>query len=127
MALRVREGLSIEKAARGAGLSRNGFAKALKRPEVQDHLRGVQIAYVAEVEAGRAVYKARALEVALELMMNGKSENVRLKAAEFLAGDGKGPAVAVHVDARQSPGYAYVKPGAKVVEIEPDRAEDLHR
>ena len=123
VSLRVREGLSIEKAATAAGLSRNGFAKALKRPEVQAHLVQVQTAYVTEVDASRALYKARALEVAVDLMLNASSENVRLRAAEFLAGDGKAPQVAVHVDARQGGGYEYVRPGEKVVEIECEPGE----
>ena len=118
---RVREGCSIAAAAEKAGLSRNGFAKALRRPEVQDHLREVQTAFVAEVEANRAFYKAQALEVAADLMRNARSENVRLRAAEFLAGDGKAPQVAVHVDARG--GYEYVPPGARVVDIEEPASE----
>lgn len=117
VAARVREGCSVSAAAERAGLSRNGFAKALKRPEVQDYLREVQAAYVSEVDASRSFYKARALEVAMDLMMNASSENVRLRAAEFLAGDGKAPQVAVHVDARGG-GYEYAQPGQRIVEIE---------
>lgn len=117
VAARVREGLSITAAASKAGLSRNGFAKALKRPEVQDYLRDVQAAYVAEVNTSRSFYKARAMEVAMDLMMNARSENVRLRAAEFLAGDGKAPQVAVHVDARGG-GYEYPLPGQRIVELE---------
>ena len=115
---RVHEGLSLVAAAEKAGLSRNGFAKALKRPAVQDLLRQVQEAFVLETEASRSVYKARALEVALDLMMNAKSETVRARMVEFLAGDGKTPQVAVHVDARQSGGYEYLPKGARLVEIE---------
>ncbi|WP_132462134.1 hypothetical protein [Rhodovulum marinum] len=98
-------------------MSKNGFHKALKRPAVQDYMQEVQRAFVAEVEASRAVYKARALEAALELMQNAKSEAVRARMVEFLAGDGKAPQVAVHVDARQVGGYEYPRPGERVVEI----------
>jgi hypothetical protein len=124
--LRVREGLSIAEAAKQASMSKNGFAKALKRPAVQEHMQEVQRAFVAEVEASRAVYRVRALEVALDLMHNAKSEAVRARMIEFLAGDGKAPQVAVHVDARQTaPGYEYPPPGSRVVEIQPEtrRAE----
>ena len=115
---RVREGLSIAVAAEKAGLSRNGFAKALKRPAVQDLVRQVQEVFVIESEAARAVFKAQALEVALDLMLNAKSESVRARMVEFLAGDGKNPHVAVHVDARQTGGYEYLPKGARLVEIE---------
>ncbi|MEO1138124.1 MAG: hypothetical protein AAFW87_01600 [Pseudomonadota bacterium] len=118
VAARVCEGLSIAAAAEKAGLSRNGFSKALKRPEVQQHLQQVQAAYLAEVDAKRALFKSRALEVAADLMMNAKSETVRLRAAEFLAGNGKTAAVAIHVDARAR-GYEYPEPGQRIVEIEP--------
>ncbi|MDW3118978.1 MAG: hypothetical protein R8G60_15270 [Roseovarius pacificus] len=116
---RVREGLSIRKAAEVAGMSANGFHKALKRQPVQEYVRAVQAQFVLESEAEKACYKARALEVAQDLMMNAKSETVRARMVEFLAGDGKAPQVAVHVDARTVSGdYAFVKPGAKVVEVQ---------
>ncbi len=122
--LRVREGLSIRAAAQGAGMSEQGFHKALKRPAVKDELQAMQARFVAEVEASRSLYKARAFEVALDLMMNAKSETVRARMAEFLATDGKpGTSVSVHVDASQTfRGYEYVPPGARVVEI--GRGED---
>lgn len=116
--LRVREGLSIAAAAERAGMSRNGFAKALKRAAVQDLVREVQERFVIESEAARAVYRARAFEVALHLMENAKSETVRARMVEFLAGDGISPQVAVHVDARQKGGgYEYLRPGEEIVEI----------
>lgn len=117
---RVREGLSIVAAAEKAGLSRNGFAKALKRPAVQDLVKEVQETFIRETEALRSTYKARALEVALDLMLNAKSETVRARMAEFLASDAKAPQLAVHVDARQQGGYDYVPPGCKLVEIVPN-------
>ena len=117
---RVRQGASIAVAAKHAGMSRNGFAKALLRPPVQEYLRKTQEAYVIEVEASRAVFQARAFEVALELMTTAKSEAVRARMAEFLAAGGKaGGSVNVHVDGRQMPiaGYEYVRPGQRVVDI----------
>ena len=53
-------------------------------------------------------------------MENAKSETVRLRAAEFLVGDGKAPQVSVTVDARPSAGYAYIRPGQQVVDITPE-------
>lgn len=115
----VTEGLTIVDACARAGMSRQGFHKAMKRPPVIDFVEAVRRRFVTSVEGNRALYKARALEVALDLMLNAKSESIRARMAEFLAGDGKAPAVAVHIDARQERGgYEYVRPGQRVVEIE---------
>ncbi len=116
--LHVREGKSITEACAEAGVSRQGFHKAMKRPAVRDLLEDEQRRFVLESEARRTLYKARALEVALDLMLNAKSEAVRARMAEFLASDAKAPQVAVHIDARQGPGYEYVPPGQKLVDIE---------
>lgn len=116
--LRVRGGLKITDACKEASFSPAGWHKAMKRPAVQDHLKEVQQAYVLEVDASAALYKARALEVAQDLMLNAKSESIRARMAEFLAGDAKAAQVAVHIDARQqSRGYEYVRPDQQVVEI----------
>lgn len=123
--LRVREGQTIRAAAQGAGMSEQGFHKALKRPAVRDLMQRMQERFVTEVEASRALFKARAFEVAFDLMMNAKSETVRARMCEFLATDGKpGTSVSVHVDASQTfRGYEYVRPGARIVEIEDKVAE----
>ncbi len=117
---RVREGLSIQNAAEKAGLSRNGFAKALKRPTVKDLMEDCQRRFIGEVEGRRAYLKARAYEIAAEMLETATSEAVKVRLIEFLCSDGKAPQVGVYVDARQEPrgGYEYVRPGQKVVEIE---------
>jgi len=116
---RVRKGSSIDAAAQAAGMSRNGFAKALKRPEVAALLAETQERFVAEVASQRAFLRARACEVAGEMLATTKDERVKLKLIEMLMSDGKGPMVAVSVDARtSSPGYEYVRPGARVVTID---------
>jgi hypothetical protein len=122
--LHVTEGLTIAEACARAGMSSAGYHKAMKRVVVRDFVEMVQRRFVASTEANRALYKARALEVALDLMLNAKSEAVRARMCEFLAGDGKAPAVAVHIDARQERGgYEFVKPGYRVVEIEGTQPE----
>lgn len=121
---RVTEGLSIVDACAKAGMSPQGWHKAMKRPPVRDHLEQIQRRFVTETEARRSIYKARAFEVALDLMLTAKSEAVRARMAEFLAGDGKAPQVAVHIDARQERGgYEFVRPGKRLVEIEDCSAE----
>jgi hypothetical protein len=92
--LRVREGHTITEACGKAGLSTLGWHKAMKRPSVRGHLEEVQRRFVAESDAKRALYRARAFEVALDLMLNAKSEAIRARMAEFLASDGKAPQAA---------------------------------
>ncbi|GHE05553.1 hypothetical protein U879_03570 [Defluviimonas sp. 20V17] len=116
--LRVTEGRTIADACAEAGISPQGWYKAMKRPAVRDHLEEVQRRFVAEVDANRGLIKAQALQVALELMLHAKSESIRARMAEFLASDGKAPQVSVNIDARQGGGYEYRRPGQRVVEIE---------
>lgn len=116
--LRVREGKTITEACAEAGMSSQGWHKAMKRPAVRDHLEEVQRRFVAEVDSKRAFYKAWAYEIAMELLETATSESTKVRLIEFLAGDGKAPQVAVHVDARQGGAYEYARPGQRVVEIE---------
>lgn len=120
----VTKGLTILEACKEAGMSTAGFHKAMKRPAVRDYLETVQRRFVTGTEANRALYKARAFEVALDLMLNAKSEAIRARMCEFLAGDGKVSPVAVHIDARPDRGgYEFVRPGQRIVDIEPGAAE----
>ena len=123
--LHVTEGKAIAAACEAAGMSRAGYHKAMKRVVVRDLVEDVQRRFVLEVEARRGVYKARAFEVALDLMMSAKSEAVRARMAEFLASEGRvGQQVNVHVDARTiGGGYEFVRPGARLVEIEEGTVE----
>lgn len=116
--LRVTEGRTIAEACSSAGMSTQGYHKAMKRPAVRDHLEEVQRRFVVEAEANRGLIKAQALRVALDLMLNAKSESIRARMAEFLASDGKVPQVSVSIDARQGGAYEYRRPEQKVVEIE---------
>ena len=117
--IRVRKGCTITEACEGAGISPAGWHKAMKRPAVQALLQNVQQRFVSEVNAGSAHRKAQALKVAVDLMHNAKSETVRARMAEFLAGDGRAPQVSVHVDAQGAPtGYEMARPGQRIVEIQ---------
>lgn len=116
--LRVTKGLTIKDACIEAGMSEAGFHKAMKRPAVRDHLQEVRNRFISEVDGRSAIYKARAYEVAAELMESATSEAVRMRAVEFLVNGGKpGNSVNVHVDARPM-GYEYVRPGQQLVEIQ---------
>ncbi|MBV6637152.1 MAG: hypothetical protein KI788_14760 [Mameliella sp.] len=117
--LRIRRGMTISAACEAAGISCAGYYKAMKRPAVRDFMEAETARYIGETDRLRLTAKARALEVALDLLVNAKSETVRARMAEFLASEGKAPQVAVHVDARpQTAGYEYARPGSRVVEID---------
>lgn len=76
--------------------------------------------YVQEVEAMRAPYKARAFEVALDLMNASKSDAVKARMVEFLAGERQGNNVNVAVQVNNQPaaqGYEYADPRQEVVTI----------
>lgn len=123
---RVCKGLSIAAAAEEAGLSRTGFAKALQRPAVADLLSQTQARFVAEVNSKRALHRARALDVAMEMLNSDKTDDrVKVKLIEILSQDGKAPAFSVHVDASTNHhgGYEFVPPNARVVEIKSEDAE----
>ena len=108
--LRVKQGLTIAAACEEAGMSPQGYHKAMKRPAVLYYLKTVQLEFIASVEGDKAIYKARAFEVGMDLMLNSKSEAVRARMVEFFAGDRKVSPVSVHIDARQPRGYEYAHP-----------------
>ena len=104
----------IRRPPKKVGLSRQGLAKALGRPAVRDLLEAEKARFIMEADRNRLWARARAIEVALDLMMNAKSEAVRARMCEFLAADAKVSPVSVHIDARQEPpasGYIYQRPG----------------
>jgi len=116
--LHVCEGVTIVAACKDAGMSTQGFHKAMKRPPVRDYLQKVQMEFVTGIESKKALYKARAFEVGMDLMLNSKSEAIRARMVEFFASDAKTSPVSVHIDARQTGGYEFPRPGQRVVDIE---------
>jgi hypothetical protein len=131
--LRVKQNLTILEACNRAGISEAGWHKAMKRQSVQAYLQAVQLQYIQDVDARRAHYKARAFEVAAELMETAQSESVRMRAVEFFAGEAKAPAVQVQVNTGSS-GYTYRRPpdrasggdsvqDAEIIDDRPDVAE----
>lgn len=120
LSYRVRDLLPWDDCARAAGLSPAGLYKARLRKEVQQLLEEIKGEYVQEVEAMRAPYKARAFEVARELMEASKSDAVKARMVEFLAGESKGNSVNVAVQVNNAPaaqGYEYAHPSQEVVTI----------
>ena len=121
--LRVTKGMTIAAVCEEAGMSPQGYHKAMKRPVVRDYLQTVQMEFIASVESEKAMYKARACEVGMDLMLNSKSEAVRARMVEFFASDGKVSPVSIKINARQTRGYEYASPGQQIVEIRPNAAE----
>lgn len=123
--LRVKEAKPWAECAKTVGMSEAGIHKARKQQHVIDHQRAVEAVYIQEVEAMRAPYKARAFEVAADLMENAKSESTKARMVEFLAGERKQTSVNVQVNNNLAPseGYEYVRPGAQIVDITPSTDE----
>lgn len=85
----------------------------MKRDAVQNAIENAEIAFVQTVERRRRGYRARAIEVAAELMERATSEAVRMKAVEFFAGETRQPAVAVQINNAAPSGYVYHRPDAQ--------------
>lgn len=108
------EGMSVTDACAKVGYSRAAFYKACKNPSVKDLIRELRREVIEAVEAKKAFAKLRAIEVGIDLMLNSKSEAVRMRAVEFFGADAKVSPVSVHIDNRQADppaGYIYNRPG----------------
>ena len=128
MRLHVREGLSITAATERAGMTRQGWHKAMKRPAVKAELAAEKGRFVAEVEGSRAIYTAQALEVAADLMRHAKSESVRARMVEFLAGDGRAQdrLPRGHTEpSHAGPGYHYSPPAPPVPALADDEGDEF--
>ena len=76
--------------------------------------------YIQDVEEMENLHKARALEVARELLDESKSDSVKARMVEFLRGERAKNSVnvALQVNNQVVQGYEYVRPGQKLVEIQ---------
>ena len=115
---RVTQGMTITDACNKAGLSTAGWFKAMQRPAVAEYVQEVKAKFVAEADQMRAHAKTLAIAEAVKLMTSSKDEKIRARMAEFLAGDGKTPAVAVNVDMRHLPPANYTVTRPTVIEGE---------
>lgn len=118
--IRVREAKAWDDCAKAAGLSPAGLYKARKRNEVQQLFEEKKAQYIQEIEDMKAPHKARAMEVARDLLDNSKSDAVKARMVEFLAGESKGMQVNVGVQVNNQPpaqGYEYAHPAQEVVVI----------
>lgn len=123
--LRVRKGLTVAAACEDAGMSQSGYFAAMKKTHVREFYENAVAQFVQESDGLRARAKIIAIQQALELMRTAKSETVKARMVEFLAGDTKAPTVSVNVDARApARGYEYPIEGSQVVELRPPTRPD---
>lgn len=108
--LKVEKGLTGEQCAALAGLSNAGFWKAWKQPHVQALYETLKHEYIMRVMDRKPLLKARAYEVAEELMGKDQPPAVRARMVEFIAGEGRGPAFAVQINNAPPQGYIYPRP-----------------
>jgi hypothetical protein len=122
--LKVEKGLTGEQCAALAGLSNAGFWKAWKQPHVQALYESLKHEYIMRVMDRKPLLKARAYEVAEELMGPDQPPAVRARMVEFIAGEGRGPAVAVQINNAPAHGYTYRRPDT-VSEVDKAQAIDV--
>lgn len=124
--LRTRKGLMWKDAAKRAGISYQAIHKARQLPHVQEYEQQQKRQYVQDVESLSEIHKARALEIARELMEQTEDKNVRARMVEFFRREPKSAGVSVTVtnNVTHGKGYEYLPPGAHMVAIE-GTAEDV--
>ncbi|MGL6209114.1 MAG: hypothetical protein ACRC14_04705 [Paracoccaceae bacterium] len=84
----------------------------MKRPAVIQAYEAAELAFIQTIELRRKGYKARAIEVAADIMERGTSEAARMKAVEFLSGEGRQALVNIQLPGNSAPasGYVYERP-----------------
>lgn len=124
--LRTRKGLMWQDAAKRAGISYQAVYKARQMKHVQEYEQQQKRKYIQDLESLSEIHKARALEVARELMDQKDDKNVRARMVEFFRREPKSAGVSVTVtnNVTHGNGYEYLPPGAHMVEIE-GQAEDI--
>ena len=91
----------------------------MQRPAVRDLYEQTELQFIQTIERRRKGYKARAVEVAADIMERGTSEAARMRAVEFFAGEMRsGAQVQVNIGAT-SGGYEFLRPGQRIVDITP--------
>lgn len=121
--LRVWEGMKVTEAIREAGVTESGWYRAMERPHVVALLEQEKFKYIQQVDLLKSRHKARAIEIAAELMETASSEAVRMRAVEFFAGESKSQGVNVQINTTISGGYEYARPGQRIVEIDGEAEE----
>jgi hypothetical protein len=103
------EGMTQREAAKRAGMNETVLARALKKPHVSAELDRLRSMAYEEGAKHRAIARAAALRVGLDLLHNAKSEAVKARMVELFTRDPDGPSVVVQVNSA-APGYVYRRP-----------------
>lgn len=120
---RIDNACTWEKAADHAGCTTNAIYKAIKQPHVKALFDQMKFEYIQNIEQLKGVNKARAYEVARELLEGAKTDSVKARMVEFLSGERHktqaNQQVQVNIGAQNHSGgrYSFVRPGQKLVEI----------
>lgn len=128
ISLYITTGMSKAEAAERSSITPGHLYNYLMRPHVKQFEEEKKGEFIQGIDAMRAPYKAQAFEVARDLMHNASSENVRMRAVEFLAGESKGMSINVGVQVNnQAPakGYEYAHPNQEVVTIRQAEPRDI--
>jgi hypothetical protein len=103
------EGMTQREAAKRSGMTETALGRALDRPHVKAELDRLRSMAYEEGATHRAIARAAALRVGLDLLHNAKSEAVKARMVELFTRDPDGPSVVVQVN-NAAPGYTYAKP-----------------
>ena len=124
------EGLTQREAAKRAGMNETVLARALNKPHVSAELDRLRSMAYEESATHRAIARAAALRIGLDLLHNAKSEQVKARMVELFAREASGPGLVVQVNNAPA-GYTYARPAdhasaadrAQPVEIEGKASE----
>lgn len=120
---RIEKGTTWKVACFDAGYKEKAFYKALAQPHNKAYYENEKAKYINDVEGMLAINKSFALTVARELLNDKDKPAQRAKMVEFLRGESKktlqNQQVQVNIGAQNNStgGYAFARPGQKVVEI----------
>lgn len=101
-------------------MNEKSLSRALAKPHVAAFYEQQKVTALQDVKLARKMGEVAAMNVAIDLMHNAKSENVRARMVEFFAGErGRaGPQVSVNVSQNtNSTGYEMARPGQRVVDV----------
>ena len=115
----VWKGVTQREAAHRAGMNETALGRALARPAIAAWLEHLKAQAALDADKLKTQARAIAIQEGLRLMTQAQSEAVRARMVEFFAGEAKpGSQVNVQVNVDRG-GYEFVRPGARMVEIEP--------
>ena len=116
-------GISQRDASRRAGMNETVLGRALKKPHIAAYVEHQKAVFLTDMLKLKDRAKAIAIAQGIDLMHSAQSEAVRARMVELFASEPRpGASVAVQVNVDRG-GYEFVRPGARMVEIDP--APDL--